>query len=252
MSVLPMPPYPTGNAAQQCAQQYAYLFQMAQQLNLALDKLETIDGADTVQQRAAAALGKKAEPTQKEAYEKLKSLIVKTADTVEKSMERLSARVSENYVAASDFGSYVAQLSAYLEANPEALTQYYGFCSELKAETAAVDAAFTDYKVDTEAYIRTGIVYFDGAVPVYGVAVGQNLTATEVDGERVIDQNNFRAVFTATKLSFWQDSTEVAYVSNNRLYIGNITVLGGLDMGKWRVAESGSGLAFRWIGGITE
>ena len=221
---------------------------MAQQLNLALDQLETIGGGSSAQQRAAAVSGKKAEPEQKESYDKLKSLIIKTADTVNRQMESLTAQLSESYVAASDFGSYVARLSAYLEANPEAVTQYYGFYSELKADMAAVDAAFADYKVDTEGYIRTGIVYYDGAVPVYGVAVGQNLTATEVDGERVVDPNNFRAVFTATKLSFWQDSTEVAYVSNNRLYIHDITVLGSLELGRWKMEEA-DGLVFRWIGG---
>ena len=42
---------------------------------------------------------------------------------------------------------------------------------------------------------------------------------TDVDGETVVDQNNFRATFTAQRLSFWQDANEVAYVSNNRLYI---------------------------------
>ena len=249
MSVFPMPPYPTGSAAQQCAQQYAYLFQMAQQLNMTLDQLETVtNGGSPAQQQAAMATGKRVQTEQKESYQKLKSLITKTAETVNHSMEQLSAHLTEEYVAASDFGSYVANLSAYLEANPEAVTQYYGFYSELKADMAAVDAAFADYKVDTEGYIRTGIVYYDGAAPVYGVAVGQNLTTTEVDGERMVDQNNFRAVFTATKLSFWQDNTEVAYVSNNRLYITNITVLGSLELGDWKISGS-SGLAFRWIGG---
>ena len=248
MSILSMPPYPTGSVAQQCAQQYAYLFQMAQQLNLALDQLETVGGGSGVRQPMVVVSGQATEAEQKRSYEKLKSLIIKTAETVDRSMEQLTAQLNESYVAISDFGSYVAQLSAYLEANPEAVTQYYGFYSELKADMDAVDAAFAEYKVDTEGYIRTGIVYYDGAVPIYGVAVGQNLTSTEVDGERVIDQNNFRAVFTATKLSFWQDNTEVAYVSNNRLYINNITVLGGLELGNWKVEEK-NGLAFRWIGG---
>ena len=89
----------------------------------------------------------------------------------------------------------------------------------------------------------------DGAVPVYGVAVGQDLVCREVDGQQVVEQNNFRAVFTATRLSFWQDATEVAYVSNNRLYITNITVLGGIAIGDWSVEAAESGLLFRWIGG---
>ena len=175
-------------------------------------------------------------------------MIVKTAKQVTRNMEQLEVRLGEEYVAASQFGTYVQRLSAYLEANPEALTQYYGFCSDLAANVAAVDAAFSSYRLDTEGYIRTGIVYYDGPSPVYGVAVGQNLTTTQVDGRQVVEQNNFRAVFTAQKLSFWQDSTEIAYVSNNRLYITNITVLDSITVGPWRM-DSGSGLAFKWIGG---
>ena len=247
-----MPASPAGSLRQQVMQQYAYLFQMAQQLNLALEQLEQA-GSGTVRAAGAASGGAAAGGTKLTAadrqYQKLRSMIVKTADQVRHTREELTARLQEEYVAVSDFGSYVASLSAYLEANPEAVTQYYSFFSDLKADVEAVDAAFRHYKVDTEGYIRTGIVSYDGAVPVYGVAVGQDLVCREVDGEQVVEQNNFRAVFTATRLSFWQDATEVAYVSNNRLYITNITVLGGIAIGDWSVEAAESGLAFRWIGG---
>ena len=247
-----MPASPAGSLRQQVMQQYAYLFQMAQQLNLALEQLEQA-GSGTVRAAGAASGGPAAGGTKLAAadrqYQKLRSMIVKTADQVRHTREELTARLQEEYVAVSDFGSYVASLSAYLEANPEAVTQYYSFFSDLKADVEAVDAAFRHYKVDTEGYIRTGIVSYDGAVPVYGVAVGQDLVCREVDGEQVVEQNNFRAVFTATRLSFWQDATEVAYVSNNRLYITNITVLGGIAIGDWSVEAAESGLAFRWIGG---
>ena len=247
-----MPASPAGSLRQQVMQQYAYLFQMAQQLNLALEQLEQA-GSGTVRAAGAASGGAAAGGTKLGAadrqYQTLRSMIVKTADQVRHTREELTARLQEEYVAVSDFGSYVASLSAYLEANPEAVTQYYSFFSDLKADVEAVDAAFRHYKVDTEGYIRTGIVSYDGAVPVYGVAVGQDLVCREVDGEQVVEQNNFRAVFTATRLSFWQDATEVAYVSNNRLYITNITVLGGIAIGDWSVEAAESGLAFRWIGG---
>ena len=246
-----MPASPAGSLRQQVMQQYAYLFQMAQQLNLALEQLEQAESGTV--RAAVAASGGAAGGTKLAAadrqYQKLRSMIVKTADQVRHTREELTARLQEEYVAVSDFGSHVASLSAYLEANPEAVTQYYSFFSDLKADVEAVDAAFRHYKVDTEGYIRTGIVSYDGAVPVYGVAVGQDLVCREVDGEQVVEQNNFRAVFTATRLSFWQDATEVAYVSNNRLYITNITVLGGIAIGDWSVEAAESGLAFRWIGG---
>lgn len=252
MSTLPLPMAPMGTVQEQLMQQYSYLLQMSQQLNLTLGQLEELGGsAGTASARRQAARYSGTEETKaaQEQYETLRSMIVKTAEQVKKTTEELTAKLEEEYVASSDFGGYVAKLSAYLEANPEAVTQYYSFFSDLQANVEAVDAAFAHYKVDTEGYIRTGIVYYDSEVPIYGVAVGQGLTAREVDGQRVVEQNNFRAVFTATRLSFWQDATEVAYVSNNRLYITNITVLGGIGIGQWSVEAAEGGLAFRWIGG---
>ena len=254
MMTLPLPAAPAGTVQEQAAQQYSYLVQMAQQLNLALGQLEELGsgaGAESAR-RQAGAYSEQAQEAARAAevqYDTLRSMILKTAEQVEKTTEELTARLKEEYVASSDFGSYVAKLSAYLEANPQAMTQYYSFFSDLKANVEKVDAAFSHYKVDTEGYIRTGIVYYDGAVPVYGVAVGQDLTCREIDGQRVVEQSNFRAVFTASRLSFWQDATEVAYVSNNRLYITNITVLGAIAVGQWSVEAAEGGLAFRWIGG---
>ena len=250
MSVLTLPMAPAGTVQEQVAQQYSYLVQMAQQLNLALGQLEELgSGAGEASARRQANARTKQSAAAEEQYETLRSMILKTAEQVNKTTEALTAKLEEEYVAASDFGSYVMKLSAYLEAEPEAVTQYYSFFSDLQANVEKVDAAFAHYKLDAEGYIRTGIVYYDGAAPVYGVAVGQDLTCREVDGEKVVEQNNFRAVFTATRLSFWQDATEVAYVSNNRLYITNITVLGGIDVGQWSMEAAEGGLAFRWIGG---
>lgn len=237
-----MPPSPQGTVQEQLVRQYSYLFQMAQQLNVALGQLESGGTAAPSGGTAAPA----AEREQQ--YQTLKSMIVKTADTVQRRMDQLSAKLTGEYVAASEFGTYVERLNAYLEANPEALTQYYSFCSDLQANMEAVSAAFGQYRTETEGYIRTGIVGYDGAVPVYGVAVGQGLTVTDVDGETVVDQNNFRATFTAQRLSFWQDANEVAYVSNNRLYITNITVLEGMSIGEWEISSE-NGLVIRWMGG---
>lgn len=240
MSELSMPAYPSGSVQQTLVRQYSYLFQMAQQLNRTLSQMEQhVDAAEI--STAATRQGAQQQ------YDKLKSLVIKTADIVSKELDTMTAELKGKYVAVSDFGTYMEQLNAYLEANPDAVTQYYGFAAALQADTDEVGAAFRDYKISTEGYIRTGAVYFENGVPIYGVAVGQDLTTTEIDGVEVVDQNNFRATFTAQKLSFWQDETEIAYVSNNRLYITNITVLEAVDLGKWRVTTD-KGLAFQWIG----
>ena len=242
-----MPPFPTGSTEERLTAQYTYLFQMAQQLNLALDQMAQGSGHTPGGRSATAGTSSDAPETEQQ-YQTLKSLILKTADTVKRRMDQITARLSGEYVARSDFGTYVEQLGAYIEANPQALTQYYSFTSALQAAADRVDAAFSAYKTDTEGYIRTGIVSYSGGVPVYGVAVGQNLTVRDVDGETVVDPRDFRATFTARRLSFWQDGTEVAYVSDNQLYITGIPVLGSLTVGQWRVSAA-DGLAFQWIGG---
>ena len=244
MTGFPMPPVPVGTLPEQVQGQYAYLFQMAQLLNVALGELESggISAASP-----AAKVGQGLTGAQKQQYNTLKSLIIKTADQVQRTAQQLTAQVAEQYVAQSDFGTYTEEMTATLEANARALTQYYHFASDLAGNVEAVDAAFSRYCTDTQGYIRTGIVYYDGAVPVYGVAVGQNLTVETVDDEKVVSPHDFRATFTAGRLSFWQDETEVAYVSNNRLYITNITVLGEVTLGRWMITER-QGLAFRYIG----
>ena len=241
-----MPPAPNGSPQQMAVAQYAYLFQMAQQLNLALGQLES--GGTGAASGGGTSTHQGTARKESTGYQELKSLIIKTARLVKRQMEQLSARLEGEYVAVSDFGTYVERLSAYLEANPEALTQYYSFFADLQASTETVSAAFEQYRLETEGYIRTGIVCYDGAVPQYGVAVGQNLICREVDGETVVEQNDFRATFTASKLSFWQDASEVAYVSNNRLYITNITVLEGMSIGEWEISSE-NGLVIRWMGG---
>ena len=242
------PPQPSGPVESQLMQQYSYLFQMSQQLSAALGQMRQ-DTSDAVDHRTGQV-----SQAQKEQYQNLKALVVKSADTVQKEMDVLARRLAGEYVAASDFGTYVEKLNAYLEANPEALTQYYSFVSELQSGTAAVATAFDRYVTQTEGYIRTGIVDYDGAVPVYGVAVGQGLTTETVtlpDGSAAayIQPRQFRSVFTARKLSFYQDNVEVAYLSNNRLYITDAQITGRVFLGGEWCVERVSGLTLKWIGG---
>lgn len=233
---------------------YDYLYQMVETLNL---QEQTDRTENTV--ATGASVPREGEESRETArldaqYDALKSLVIKTAQTTVKELEQLSARLTGSYVAISDFGKYMEQLNAYIEANPDSITQYYSFYSELKNNIGEAQAAFDQYTNETEGYIKTGIVYYDeGGMPVLGVAVGQNLTAKEVtlpDGttQTEIDQTAFRATFTAKKLSFWQDDLEIAYVSNNQLYITGITVLDKMTLGEWEVSTS-NGMAFKWIGG---
>lgn len=99
--------------------------------------------------------------------------------------------------------------------------------------------------LQTEAYIRTGLLNEDGnGHPVYGLEIGQTNT---VDGQTVFDKF---ARFSADRLSFFDSNdTEVAYISDYKLYITNAEITGALVIaGRFKIYYSG-GLAFQWIGG---
>ena len=68
-----MPPSPQGSVQEQLVRQYSYLFQMAQQLNVALGQLESGGGAASSGSAAAPAAERERQ------YQTLKSMIVKTA-----------------------------------------------------------------------------------------------------------------------------------------------------------------------------
>ena len=103
-----MPPSPQGTVQEQLVRQYSYLFQMAQQLNLALGQLET-GGAGTSSSGGGTA-GGGGSGKDSQGYQELKSMIVKTAGLVKRQMDQLSARLEGEYVAVSDFGTYVEQI----------------------------------------------------------------------------------------------------------------------------------------------
>lgn len=234
------PAQPNGTTGQQLRQIYSYLFSLHQQLNAAVGAADTAvtGGAST---RTVATVSR-------EEAQSLKALIVGNAKLVQQEMQRIETQLKSSYVAVSDFGTYLRELNASLEADAEALTQYYSFLSALQADLEAVDSSFQSYLVRTEGYIRTGIVEYDGEIPVYGVAVGQGLTTLEQDGETVVTSSQFRSTFTSRRLSFWQGDNQVAYLSDNRLYITNITVLGTLHFGNgWIVGHTG-GFTVKWIG----
>ena len=125
------------------------------------------------------------------------------------------------------------------------------YANNNRPDVDAVSGDFTDWRNAVQATIRTGIVDYRDGVPVYGLAVGQQLE-TSVDtatGDTVIEKRHFRAIYAANRLSFWEDGVEVAYVSDHQLYIWDVVALSSLAVGRWSVTDGSAGLTFQWIGG---
>lgn len=175
-------------------------------------------------------------------------------DGVDQQVSDLSATLQHQYVTVSDLGTYREEMLTEISAQADSITNIYTYVSELQANIDGVSDAFATYRTETDGYIKTGIVDYDGTLPIFGIAIGQNLqTSVDNDGNTIIAKKNFRGIYTSQRLSFWQDEVEVAYVSNNQLYITNVVALSTMTVGEWSIsgANAASGLVFKWIGGET-
>ena len=215
-------------------------------MNIALSNLDAGNFAQGTAQAIQEVAENKWDGKLSSQYETLKALIIKTADTVESQIEAVEMELNSSYIAKSEWGTYEEILKAEMEATAQGVVQAYGYDAQLSAANDQI-ADFEDYKINTQQYIKTGLLYYEDSVPRYGVAVGEKLTTVEVDGETLLARTDLCATFTADKLAFWQHGQEVAYVSNSKLYITALEILGSITLGNWRITHT-DGFTVEWLG----
>lgn len=200
----------------------SYLFQLVEQLNYALKSVDSAAGSNVVMETASST-GAKREQEAQASFNSIKALIIKSADIVTAYYEKINQKLSGEYVAQSEFGTYretteqtITKTSTMVEQNFHSIQQIITDLEGLQHNLIEVDA-----------HINSGMLYYDDdGVPVYGLEIGQR---TEIDGVEVF---NKYARFTAAKLSFYDSNgNEVAYISDKKLYITHIEVTGSFSIG---------------------
>lgn len=243
------PPILSGTEAQQLLAVRNYLFTMYRQLNQALNNLDETNFTEGGAARTVVAggLGKGAAAEVGQQTSALRSLIIKNANYVKSEIDRIDTRLESNYEALSDYGAFTQSISADLAATAEKTETNYNY-------TASLSSDFNEYVKTTSGHIAAGIVgYEDDAItPIFGVAVGQGITTTDVtingETQQEINPNNFLSVFTAKKLAFMQNGAEVAYLSNEKLYITTAHIEGKLEFSnKWSI-DTAKGFTVKWVG----
>lgn len=237
---LQYPPMTGGDAAQQLDGLRRYLVQLTDELNGA-DWSAGAVLTQISQAIDASALSQEERLTELNGFAALKTLIIKTADFAAENSEAFKLKLSGNYVAVSDFGKYWQEASMTIDGNEFGIRQLYEF-------SAGVNNAFT---VNSKQYVKTGLLYYNGVTPVYGVGVG-NIETTVSNDKEVIDktQNELLTV-TSGRVSFWQGGSEVAYLAQKKLHFpsgtleafdaklsGTVTAAAGSSFGPWSISES--------------
>ena len=228
----------TGNTpSEQTRQLQSYLFQMVGQLNWALNTIDTASSTEFASSAIKFEQGEKI--TEKEAvdtFNSIKALIIKSADIVKAYEETIMTDFNGTYFAGSDFGSYLEQTNRSIEENSKGVNEVY---VNVQTVSGKVDGIENETK-ETNAYIKRGYLGYHDRLKkdVYGVAVGQT------------DNGAYKryAWFISEGLClFDENDNEVAYVSQNKLYIRDAAFFGTVQFGEYKL-DTSDGLAFTWIG----
>lgn len=152
---------------------------------------------------------------------------------IDASVEEVKTGIDSNLQALTDD---IGQLDTALD---EAKGNIDSDIQGIKNEIESLEFAL----VEVNANIRSGLLYYDeDEIPVYGLEIGQKNT---VDGVEVF---NKYARFTSDRLSFYdQNGSEVAYISDYKLYITHVEIKGTLTAGAY-VINTSNGLAFKRVG----
>lgn len=220
-------------------QMQSYMHQLVEQLNWALNTVETAQGessSSVVYQQGEASTAQEAEDT----FNSIKALIIKSADIVKAYETTIFSDFNGKYFADSDFGTYIEETNRKVEESSKGVTENYTRIEAIDSRVEGVE----DEIVTTNAYIRRGLLT-NGE---YGIEIGE----TSPDG--VFRQY---ARFTSEKLSFHDvNGNEVAYIgagdANNGdtkcLYVtGRAVFQGEIQLGGYKT-DTSDGLAFTWIG----
>lgn len=274
---LRLPHITEGTDREMLMQLKTYMYQMAEQLQWALNSLDT-SGSQSAASTTKSQISVKpiSEDNAHSSFNAIKSLIIKSADIVNAYYEEINKRLKSEYVAQSDFGSYTEEMEQMITGNSSAIEQAFANIQTIDSDVQGVFKALSDNikraetelaegmdgvsaelgeKIETitknlaailtvNAYIKSGLLYYnDDGLPVYGVEVGQT---NNVNGEEVFRKF---ARFTANRLSFYdQNDMEVAYISDYKLYITSVEILYSLVGGGFMLDFS-RGFTLQYLGG---
>ena len=221
----------------QVAELRSFLHQLIDQLNYEAAELhQTGEPQHQTDRKPAASEGQSPQAT----FRSIKALIIKSADIIDAYSDEIQKQLDGHYVAASEFGTFKEETSSKITANSKGVTQSYDEIQKIQGRVESIE----NQSRRTNAYIRTGWLYEDGAGSHYGVEVGQRSEANGVEHFRAF------ARFQANRLSFYDaNNTEVAYISDYKLHITSASITGALNLGHFWVGELEGDLVFKWTEG---
>lgn len=209
------------------------LLRMTEELQYALTNLDSENFSKAMQDRlqsvedSAQKAGEKAQEaddTARSGFQQAYEEILRAADelssefstSLDQREDSIISQVTEDFTAKSETAQLEEEFRSELEQTSQAIEMRFSDAASL---TQKVDGKLEEYKNLVDTYIQFS---------ANGITLGKR-------------GNPFTAVLNEERLSFLQDGAEIAYLSNNKLYITSAEVLD-----RFTVGNTGSGY-FDWV-----
>ena len=156
--------------------------------------------------------------------ESIKEQFTKVNSSINQKAEQISLEVAEKYVNKDAFSSFESDISTkYQQTNKD-----FNFLFE------ELQRKITESDGDVQAEFRL--------IQKYIRFVDGHIVLGEVGNELTLEIHNDR-------LSFLQNNNEVAYLSNNKLYITDAQILTSIRIGNFAfIPRKNGNLSFKWVG----
>ena len=221
----------TGDTAYSLREIKSYIIRLDRQLSLLLDNVGSENLApnlrDAIYVHTQEELGS------------LKNEIIETATEIKAISDRIDLRLESDYVAKSELGQYTEQAFQDIRVDGKGVTQFFEEITELSERMQDAESGLASGSEGLDAvnvslskinaYIRTGKLA-DG---VYGVEIG-NMSGQD---------SPYKVRLSENRLSFYVGGEEVAYFSDNYMYINRASVPISMSIGDC-VMKSDNGLSF--------
>lgn len=223
-------------------QMHSYLYQLAEQLNWALNNIEGISATPTVTASTTVSTAQKDDPISN--FNSIKGLIIKSADIVTAYYEKIDEllKLSGDYTASSDFGTFKEETTNLVSGTDKQLRQDLVSKQSIYDENGNIKAELL-----VNGHIYSGIIEYalDGEA-IVGIEIGQTTTRNGTESFTKF------ARFTADRLSFYDiNGVEVAYISDYKLYITHVEIKGSLKEGGYvDTIDANGGIVTKWVGGV--
>ena len=215
-----LPMTPAGTEQEQLQQIFSYLYRTAQILNANMENAGSENVALTDSERMlfnqfTAANNAAADQVYTPAFnyaeaETLKSLIIKTAQFVKNEVDNYRLTLFGEESADSSFGNWKRKKGLRVDVTPDGVKQTYSYAEIIKG--------LKTYEINAKNYIKTGYLHDDANnLPVYGVAIGEDVVTFAEDGTETYNDGNKVAELTADELSFYQNETKLASYTGNKI-----------------------------------